>query len=621
MRKIIIALIFLTTSILSKAQDTIATTRFTRNLIVGTVSSSADPNNIYPEQYGLIGDDATVNSQANVQAFFNACSGGKTGVILPNKMYRYQLTTNNLEIKSNTNIRGGFINSGFRMTSTTISPAFGIRIYPQRANIKITGIEFNTANSTNTGTSISSLFVEDNVINLTLEGCTFKGGKGEANLTIKGSATQPDSLINITYCKFDSAQGKMTDFRAVYNGHFDYNNVTRWGISIPASPGVQLGSGLTNKRFSISNNNFQNVYGTQFAIEAVGNSDNQYIHITNNTFADTLNLGGNGISGYFSYSLFSDNMHSGGLNNQRSGYEIFGSYNKINNNIIKAGSLIMGAGSNLGQDALYNEIYNNVVLCANTNASAIIISGYSGQKVQYIKVHDNAASTVGGSGNSSAIKIGTYSNTALAQDIEIYNNTIFSSANGIRLEAASGSTRIYIEHNKYKQGSPFILVTNNNLSGVYATDNVNTSGSDSAAYSVTVTNPIIWAKAGAITSSGGSSGLDPTHPITTGGTPAISNTQGTSIVPSILISGTDANMKLTFTVASNQTANGYLGTVTFASAWTLAPKASINPSFDVSNKLAIDTKIAVGEETTTTFKIFTGSLSAGTYIYTIKVMQ
>ena len=113
----------------------------------------------------------------------------------------------------------------------------------------------------------------------------------------------------------------------------------------------------------------------------------------------------------------------------------------------------------------------------------------------------------------------------------------------------------------------------------------------------------------------GGSGLDPTHPTSTGSTPTVSSSAGTGVISSITVSGHDAAMTLTFTVAAGNTINGAVCTITYASAWGTAP-VPVFSAGDVYTGV-----IGMTAPNTTTISVNGSNLSAGTYIYKIHSIQ
>lgn len=470
--------------------------------VSGGGGSAATTDSLYATDYGMIGDGTTVNSVATVQSFFNAISStGKLGVI--QKGIYVIASDSTLEIKGNTLIEGH--GATLQLNAGTGSTRYLVRIYPQKSNIVLKGITFDGNAANNTGSNIAPLFVEDNVTGLSIFQCKFIGSKDNAGLTIKGSSTQ-NSQASVVECIFDAIGRSAIEFRGMKNTTVERCYFTNWGSQsghTGDSPALQLQS-LTCTDIKIVNNTFYNTLSTEFAIESGGSVGSGYTVngclIEGNYFADATTSqasGGTGISGYFNHLKMVNNTFIGGSNNHHSGAEVFGSNNIIEGNTIPAGSVVVSPGSVTNVNVSKIKIVNNIITCAATNGSAIIVAGYfnSSNSTTYsitdVDVSGNYISTVGGSGNSSAIKVGTYATTGLAKEINIFGNTIYSSAYGLRLEASAGSGDIYIRNNYYKQGSQFIGVMNNNLSNVRAIDNTNESGSGETFYSVTVTSPVI----------------------------------------------------------------------------------------------------------------------------------
>ena len=460
---------------------------------------------IYASDYSIIGDGTTVNTTATVQAFFNAISSsGKVGIFAAGIYIINSDST--LEIKANSRIEGH--GCTLKLNAGTTSTRYLVRIYPNKSNFYIKGITFDGNAANNTGSNISPFFIEDSVLNINFDDCKLIGSKDNAALTVKGGSTlATNSQINVVRCTFDTIGRSAIEFRGVKDSVVERCYFTNWGGQSGHngdSPALQMQS-IACTNVKIINNTFYNTLSTEFAIESGGSVGSGFILdsiiIDGNYFIDatsTTTSGGTGISGYFNNSTFINNRFIKGANNHHSGFEIFGSGNSINNNILQAGSIVVSTGSVINQDVSKNKITNNTVTCAASNGNAIIVAGYynSSNTTTYTisdtDISGNYISTIGGSGNSSAIKLGTYATTGIAKEINIFDNTIYSSAYGIRLEMAAGSQDIYIRDNQYKQGNQFIAVINNNLLNVQAIDNRNESGNADVYNGVTPTNPVIF---------------------------------------------------------------------------------------------------------------------------------
>ena len=228
---------------------------------------------------------------------------------------------------------------------------------------------------------------------------------------------------------------------------------TNWAAANKNAPAIQLQS---QKCYNINvhNNRFENTCGVQFAIESAGTKGFGNVvkaNISHNRFIDAANKGGNGISGYFTQSVFSYNKHEGGNGSQRSGYEIFGSDNTLSHNLIEAGLIAVSAGTVTNVNTRNVVIEDNRIATKGVNSSGILIGAWTGLITSNVTISHNIIDTRLATGNSSPVTIGFYGQPGIIDSIKIVDNQLFTNSHSkpIRIQAADKSGVIITSGNVY----------------------------------------------------------------------------------------------------------------------------------------------------------------------------
>lgn len=393
----------------------------------------------------LIPNDSA-KAVSNKAAFISLLSG-KIVKLPAGKFY----LEGNIELPSGTTLIGQGTTE-LVMSSGTESKAF-FYINAVKNNITIKNLTVNANIAANSGSKIIALAVADRVTHLTFENSVFKGSRTYGCVQIKGTEDGFCDSIQFINCRFTQSGSVAIELRGVKHVSIKKCVFTNWAALYKDAPAIQLQSQKCYD-VNIQNNLFNNTSGVQFAIESAGTRGfGNVINATieNNKFNDSKNLGGNGISGYFTQSVFAYNEHNGGNGNQRSGYEIFGSDNKISNNTIQAGLIAVSAGSVTNVNTSNVVIESNHVFTKGVNSSGVLIGAWTGLKTTHITIADNIINTKAATGNSSPITIGFYGQPGVVDDIKIVRNTLYSNSESfpLRIQAADKSGMITISGNKY----------------------------------------------------------------------------------------------------------------------------------------------------------------------------
>jgi hypothetical protein len=358
----------------------------------------------------------------------------------------------NIELPSGTTLIGKGDSTELIMSCGSESKTF-FYITAVKTNITIKGVKINANIAANTGIRVIALAVADRVTNLTLENVSFMGARTYGCLQIKGTEAGFSDSIKIINCRFIQSGSIAIELRGVRHVDISKCYFTNWALLYKNAPAIQLQSQKCYD-ITIQNNLFENRSGVQFAIESAGTKGYGNVveaTISNNRFNDINNLGGNGISGYFTQSVFAYNKHRGGNGNQRSGYEIFGSDNKITHNLIEAGLIAVSAGTVTNTNTSNVLVEYNDITTKGTNSSGVLVGAWASLKTTNVTIANNTINTKAAKGNSSPVTIGYYGQPGIIDNIRIVNNTLYSNSESrpIRVQAADRSGTIITSGNVY----------------------------------------------------------------------------------------------------------------------------------------------------------------------------
>ncbi len=398
------------------------------------------------EATSLVPDDstkATVNKTILLSLLLN-----KTVNLPAGKFY----LDGNIELPSGTTLIGKGDSTELLMSGGTESKNFFF-ISAVKNNIHIKSITINANIEANIGKKIIAFAVADRVMQLAFDNVSFLGSRAYGCVQIKGTETGFDDSVSFTNCRFLQSGSAALELRGVRHVNINKCYFTNWSSLYKNAPAIQLQSQKCYD-VNIQNNRFENTKGVQFAIESAGTQGFGNVtgaNISHNQFMDTDNLGGNGISGYFTQSVFADNKHEGGNGNQRSGYEIFGSDNKISHNLIQAGLIAVSAGTVTNTNTNHVIIEYNRITTKGKNSSGVLIGAWTGLKTTNVVVTNNTINTKAATGNSSPITIGFYGQPGVVDSIKVIKNTLYSNAESkpIRIQAADKSGTIITAGNTY----------------------------------------------------------------------------------------------------------------------------------------------------------------------------
>lgn len=335
--------------------------------------------------------------------------------------------------------------------------------------------------------------------NLSFKKVRFTGGAGvRAVLRFYALPGQYTERVRIEDCEFIDNERTCIEMRGLKDCIIKDSYFTSWGVGNVNSPAIQLQS-TSNFDIKILHNTFDNTVGVQFAIEST-TAWMYSVVIDGNTMNDPYNLGGNGISGYFQDSIFTNNVMSGGLGNQRSGLEIFGSNHLIANNTVTRGACAITSGNSLqGSSRVQGNIrfINNSVKTGIDNCAALFISGVGNDPETNITcigilVHGNILDARDGGGNNSpAVCVGRYGAIGTAvEDITVTDNKMYtnSTSGNVRFEALVGN-KIIIQDNYMLEGNnPLVYITDTFTNVTFSANDIQTT-SKVPFYAVPTTHP------------------------------------------------------------------------------------------------------------------------------------
>ena len=358
----------------------------------------------------------------------------------------------NIELPSGATLIGNKDSTELVMSGGTENKNF-FYIGAVKTNITITGVTINANIAANKGATIIALAVADRVSHLTIQNSSFLGSRTYGCIQIKGTESGFSDSVSFVNCRFLQAGSAAIELRGVRHVNISQCYFTNWAMLYKDAPAVQLQSQKCYD-INIHDNRFQNTGGVQFAIESAGTKGFGNVigaNISHNKFNDPNNLGGNGISGYFTQSVFSFNDHTGGNGNQRSGYEIFGSDNKISHNLIEAGLIAVSAGTVTNANTDNVMIEYNRITTKGANSSGVLIGAWTNLKTTNVTIADNIINTKAATGNSSPITIGFYGQPGVVDKIKIIRNTLYSNneSKPLRIQAADKSGTIVTSGNTY----------------------------------------------------------------------------------------------------------------------------------------------------------------------------
>ncbi|WP_207420772.1 glycosyl hydrolase family 28-related protein [Desertivirga brevis] len=432
------------------------------------------PSTSAPNASGLKGDGVTDNRN-QLQSLVNSYASRNQALVLPAGRF---VISNEIILPSNLTIEGAGGATEIILSAGGGSNRKVFRIPTRMSNIKIKNLTLNANFAANTGAHLVSFYVTDNTRNVSAENVTFSGGRDGGVVQAKGLNAYPIVNLSFVNCRFTDGGRTSLELRGTKDAVVSNCDFTRWGLVNPNSPSLQLQS-QENFNTRIIGNTFENTHGKQFAIECAA------AYVTNSKIADNkLNdpkgLGGNGISGYYKGTVFSGNVMNGGNGNHRSGYEVFGSNNTITGNTIHAGCIAISPG--FTEDGTGVVISNNVIKTKNPNVGGVQLGGGK-YNLNNIRIVKNTIDTRASSGNSSAIVLGTYNATRAVSDITIEENTIYTNAHCIRVQASPGSRNVYVYRNHFKAGYTWLGVITNTVSNIVSEGNINELKNKSASYS------------------------------------------------------------------------------------------------------------------------------------------
>lgn len=248
--------------------------------------------------------------------------------------------------------------------------------------------------------------------------------------------TVRDSYVHT--CGFQCVRTRYTDRVSLMGNHF-YN----WGTATAAQPCIATTYGGEARNWRIIGNHFQNVAGTQFAIETAGLGGLLDSVISGNVL-DGNDLGGNGISCLLYRCTLAGNVQTNGGGTHRSGYEVGGTDIVVADNIVEEGSIAVASSlTNSRIKVRGNSITNSAV-----DGKGISI-GNAANAVTHISVTDNTVH-VSGTGSVNGILVGVYGTAGQVNHVTVRGNCVYdgtANAEGIGVQGVTGSTDIVIQGN------------------------------------------------------------------------------------------------------------------------------------------------------------------------------
>lgn len=427
--------------------------------------------------------NGTTDNRTALQKLVNDYAAKNKTLVLPKGKF---LISDEVVLPTNTSIEGQGDATEIILTGGSAANRRVFKVPSKVSNIKLKSLKINANQSKNTGAQLVAFYVSENVKTVYSEKVTFAGGRDGGAVQVKGLNSAQVSPLSFISCKFAEAGRTSLELRGTKDVVITNCVFENWGSQNPNSPAIQLQS-QDNVNVKITKNTFNNKFGVQFAIECA----NAYVVnsvISDNKLNDPNNLGGNGISGYYKNTSITNNIMQGGKGHQRSGLEIFGSYNTLSYNTITAGNIAISGGK--AEDGTGIVISFNNVKTKNDNVCGIMLGG-GGYNLNNVKIANNTVDTRLSKGNSSAIILGTYGATRAVSDINVVSNTLYTNAHCIRLQALAGSKNITIERNAFKAGSTWLGYITNTFSNIVIKGNVNSLSNKTVSYSVSSTPKVV----------------------------------------------------------------------------------------------------------------------------------
>lgn len=441
------------------------------------------------KEWGLKGD-GTVDEQVILQKIFYSYAKSKKQLFMPDGEY---LIDRELDLPSDLNLIANPGKVKFKLTGSKGKTRRVFRIEKGKSNISITGVSLDSNYKNHTEGDNLCFFVEENVKNLTMDYMSFNGGRQVGGFQVKAVPNALSSNFSFTNCKFNESGRSAMELRGLKGFRIENCEFTNYGVIDSDSPAIQLQS-VPCYDFVIKSNIFKNTQGTQFAIEAASAWMYNGV-IERNNMVDSVNKGGNGISGYFQNTVVHKNEMKGGVGHQRSGIEIFGSNHTITENLIERGSLVIGSGHLQNGDTVFKQ--QNIVAKKNRvssfadNCPALVVAGATDKKgkvsLENVTITDNVFdSSNAGGGNTSAATLGFYGIQTIIKNITLENNQFKCNPKNrvLRFEAFAGSSDVIVMYNTLEGGD---------WAANYKTDNIeNLVLTDNKLVNVKVTDDIYW---------------------------------------------------------------------------------------------------------------------------------
>ena len=334
------------------------------------------------------------------------------------------------------------MHGGFHMLLNPIVSMQSLLYFPSGTHdVYIKGgiLDANQQNNL-TGSQLECIKMEEGCYNITIENVTVNNAKDYGAIQIKGSSSKLCRNIRLLNITSKQTGRTVIECRGVDNIVIDHPNLQHWGQQNSSSPAIQFQSVASHNVQVLSpvTNGYE---ATQFAIEsAAANVDSVYI--ANGSFTDNTNAGNNGISGYFTNTIFYYNTMTGGVGSQRSGYEIFGGNNTLDHPVVQNGIIALSTGSVTNKNADNVKVLYPDVTSKLANNSTLDLGSWNGLILSNVTITGGKLNTTGSSGNSSAFTFGYYGGLGIVQNVTMTGTQLWSCTSAIRIQAASGSKNL-----------------------------------------------------------------------------------------------------------------------------------------------------------------------------------
>ena len=436
----------------------------------------------------------------------------------------------------------------------------------------------------------------------------FINSNAQGSLWLLGGSSNPINDIHVDGCYFANSGSSSLQFRGVNYAYVDNCTFTSWGINNPTSSASVELSSQTCTALKFSGNSFINTISQEFAIESSGAMMKQCIFSGNYFWGNYL--GGAGINGYFDDCVFSDNIHEGGFNGQRSGYNIVGNRDKIHHNHMENGSItVIGTGyaangiENTGDGCIIDD---NYIRDSATNLAGIFVGGSNvadTNAARDISIHDNIVDVSASTGNSPGIALGYNGGEGFLSKSNVHDNLIRAGSSAcIRFYDGLYTLHdIKVHDNIYYGGNCGIQFDSSNLYNIQiANDNYDSTPVPISYLSrgvytgkVFVNTPIKDTVVNnMVTSMSSAVGVGVLKGISA--TPTVSLGTGAGTSPSYTISGNGLSGKITITTGTTPSgSNATIATVTYPSSFPGNSFPSLTPGNAAAAQLAGTTMIYV----------------------------